>query len=218
MANFVMYFQEYPRHMETPRQTAKRQSILKVATDMFLTEGYSGVSVDGLIAKTGGSKRTIYSYFGGKEGLFAAIIQQLCAENVSPLTHMDLKQRPLQEALSSIAGIFLDVVLSPRTIALHRLIVAEALRAPDAAQSFFDAAPATAYNCLAEYFTWAQETGLIVPGNADIRAKIFLDALTGDLQLRSLLGLGKRPSKSEREHLITETISIFINGLSPMKR
>jgi len=204
--------------MQTPRQAAKRQSILKIATDMFLTEGYSGVSVDGLITKTGGSKRTIYSYFGGKEGLFSAIIEQLCEENVSPLTHMDLKQRPLQEALSTIAAIFLDVVLSPRTIALHRLIVAEALRAPDAAHSFFDAAPATAYNCLAEYFIWADEAGLIVPGDAHIRAKIFLDALTGDLQLRCLLGLCKHPSQSEREQLIAETIAIFINGLSPLPR
>jgi AcrR family transcriptional regulator len=200
----------------TPRQAAKRQSILKIATDMFLTDGYSGVSVDGLVAKTGGSKRTIYSYFGGKEGLFSAIIEQLCAENVSPLTHLNLKQQPLQEALSNISKIFLDVVLAPRTIALHRLIVAEALRAPEAARSFFDAAPATAYGCLAEYFTWAEEAKLITPGNARTRAKIFLDALTGDLQLRCLLGIGKVPSKSERGHLITEAISIFINGLSPV--
>lgn len=204
--------------METPRQAEKRQGILKVATDMFLTDGYSGVSVDGLIAQVGGSKRTIYSYFGGKEGLFAAIIEQLCEENVSPLTHMDLKHKPLQDALSTIANIFLDVVLSPRTIALHRLIVAEALRAPEAAKSFFEAAPATAYNCLAEYFTWAEDAGLIVPGNAQTRAKIFLDALTGDLQLRSLLGLGKPASKAERKHLITETISIFINGILPKAR
>jgi AcrR family transcriptional regulator len=213
-------FQEYPSHMQTPtpRQAAKRQSILQVATDMFLAEGYSGVSVDGIIANIGGSKRTIYNYFGDKEGLFAAIIEQLCEENVSPLTHMDLKHRPLQEALSTIARIFLDVVLSPRTIALHRLIVAEALRAPEAAQSFFDAAPATAYNCLAEYFTWAQEAGLVTPGTPHTRAKIFLDALTGDLQLRCLLGLREYPLPSEREHLITEAISIFIDGLSPVGR
>ena len=199
----------------TPRQAAKRQSILKVATDMFLRDGYSGVSVDGLIVKTGGSKRTIYSYFGGKEGLFSAIIEQLCAEHVSPLFDMDLKHKPLKEALSTLSKVFLDVLLAPRTIALHRLIVAEALRAPEAARSFFDAAPGTAYGCLTEYFTWAQETGVITPGDANTRARIFLDALTGDLQLRCLLGLAKRPSKAEKEHLTAETIAIFINGLSP---
>ncbi|KAA2233919.1 TetR/AcrR family transcriptional regulator C-terminal domain-containing protein [Pseudomonas brenneri] len=198
----------------TPRQAAKRQSILQVATDMFLAEGYSGVSVDGIIANIGGSKRTLYAYFGGKEGLFAAIIEQLCAENVSPLTHMTLAQKPLDEALKTIARVFLDVVLSPRTLALHRLIVSEALRAPEAAKSFFEAAPATAYSCLADYFTWAEEAGLVIPGNPQTRAKIFLDALTGDMQLRCLLGLSPCPGKAAREHLISETTAIFINGLS----
>ncbi|CAM2980848.1 TetR/AcrR family transcriptional regulator [Pseudomonas gessardii] len=181
---------------------------------MFLAEGYSGVSVDGIIANIGGSKRTIYAYFGGKEGLFSAIIEELCAENVSPLTHIDLTHKPLQEALTSIARVFLDVVLSSRTLALHRLIVAEAPRAPEAAKSFFEAAPATAYACLAEYFTWAEEASLIIPGDPQTRAKIFLDALTGDMQLRCLLGLCKSPGKAAREHLINETTSIFINGLS----
>ncbi|SDV07814.1 transcriptional regulator, TetR family [Pseudomonas mucidolens] len=200
----------------TPRQAAKRQNIIDVATEMFLTNGYSGVSVDGIVTNTGGSKRTIYSYFGDKEGLFSATIEHLCAEHVSPLMHMDLKQEPLHKALSVIANVFLDVVLSPRTIALHRIIVAEALRAPEAAKSFFDAAPATAYKCLAEYFTWAEENGLIRPGDANARAKIFLDALTGDLQLRCLLGFAKPPSKLERDHLIAEAISVFVIGLSPV--
>ncbi len=205
--------------MESPtlKQAAKRQNIIKVATDMFLTDGYSGVSVDAIVTKTGGSKRTIYSYFGGKEGLFSAIIEHLCAEHVSPLMHMDLRQEPLHKALSIISNVFLNVVLAPRTIALHRIIVAEALRAPDAARSFFDAAPATAYKCLTEYFTWAEENGLIRPGNSDARAKIYLDALTGDLQLRCLLGLAKRPSQTEREHLVAEAISIFTIGLSPVQ-
>ena len=146
--------------------------------------------------------------------MFAAIIEQLCAENVSPLTHMTLAQKPLQEALTTIARVFLDVVLSPRTLALHRLIVSEALRAPEAAKSFFEAAPATAYSCLADYFTWAEEAGLVMPGNPQTRAKIFLDALTGDMQLRCLLGLSSCPGKAAREHLISETTAIFINGLS----
>ncbi|MNO77126.1 Bacterial regulatory protein, tetR family [compost metagenome] len=202
--------------MEKPRQAAKRQNILEAATEMFLEGGYAGVSVDGLIARIGGSKRTIYAYFDGKDGLFAAIIEQLCEENVTPLTHMDLKRKPLREALSTIASTFLEVVLAPRTLALHRLIVAEAPRAPEAARSFFEAAPATAYRCLAEYLTWADGAGLVLPGDAQTRAAIFLDALTGDLQLRCLLGLIESPSREERQRLIDEAIAIFIRGLSPV--
>lgn len=201
--------------LESPRQAAKRQHILDVATEMFLEEGYAGVSVDGLIARIGGSKRTFYAYFGGKDGLFAAIIARLCEEIVNPLTHMDLKRKPLREALLTIAETFLDVVLAPRTTALHRLIVAEAPRAPEAARSFFEAAPGTAYRCLTEYFTWAESAGLVAPGSAERRAVIFLDALTGRFQLQCLLGLVESPSQSERQLLIEEAIAIFTHGLEP---
>ncbi|UVJ46227.1 TetR/AcrR family transcriptional regulator [Pseudomonas sp. LS1212] len=181
---------------------------------MFLEDGYAGVSVDGIIARIGGSKRTIYAYFGDKDGLFAAIIEHLCAENVTPLTHLDLKRLPLGEALSTIAYKFIGVVLAPRTLALHRLVVAEAPRAPEAARSFFAAAPATAYRCLAEYFTWADGAGLITPGDAHTRAVFFLDGLTGDLQLRCLLGLLDIPSQAEQDRLIEEAIAIFMKGIA----
>lgn len=200
--------------MERPRQVEKRQNILVAATEMFLEEGYAGVSVDAIIARIGGSKRTLYAYFGGKEGLFAAIVAQLCEDIVNPLTHMDLKHKSLRDALSSIAHTFLDVVLDPRTIALHRLIVSEALRAPEAARSFFEAAPGTAYRCLSDYFDWAQGAGLILPCDARPRAIIFLDALTGNFQLRCLLGMQEAPLPQEREALIDEAITVFIQGLA----
>ncbi|MCY1308314.1 hypothetical protein D9M70_583120 [compost metagenome] len=55
-----------------------------------------------------------------------------------------------------------------------------------------------------------------MPGDAQTRAAIFLDALTGDLQLRCLLGLIESPSREERQRLIDEAIAIFIRGLSPV--
>ncbi|MFC6672672.1 TetR/AcrR family transcriptional regulator [Marinobacterium aestuariivivens] len=200
--------------MNQPRQIEKRKAIINAATEMFLESGYAGVSVDGIIAQIGGSKRTIYKYFGDKDGLFAAIVEQLCEEIVTPLTHMDLKRLSLQEALSTIAHTFLEVLLSPRTIALHRLIVAEAPRAPASARTFFNAAPATSYRCLTEYFIWADGAGLVTPGDAHARAILFLDALTGDFQLRSLLGL-EVPGRVEQNRLIDEAIAVFMKGIAP---
>ncbi|AGI25401.1 TetR/AcrR family transcriptional regulator [Pseudomonas sp. MT3] len=200
--------------VESQRQVEKREGILAAATEMFLEEGYAGVSVDAIIARIGGSKRTLYAYFGDKDGLFAAIIARLCEEIVNPLRSMDLAHKPLPDALREIAGTFFDVVLSPRTIAIHRLIVAEAPRAPEAARSFFEAAPGAAYGCLTEYFRWADAAGLVSPGDAQTRAVLFLDALTGDFQLRCLLGLMETPSRTERQHRLDEAIAIFLSGLA----
>lgn len=199
--------------VESKRQAEKREGILATATEMFLEEGYAGVSVDAIIARIGGSKRTVYAYFGDKDGLFAAIIARLCEQIVNPLTHMDLRCKPLPEALRTIAETFLEVILAPRTIAMHRLIVAEALRAPEAARAFFDAAPGAAYGCLREYFGWAEKAGIVQAGDAQTRAVLFLDALTGDFQLRCLLGLMGIPSELDRQRRVDEAINIFLSGL-----
>lgn len=204
--------------MESKRQVEKREGILATATEMFLEEGYAGVSVDAIIARIGGSKRTVYAYFGDKDGLFAAIIARLCEQIVNPLTHMDLSCKPLSEALRTIAETFLEVILSPRTIAMHRLVVAEALRAPEAARAFFEAAPGAAYGCLRDYFSWAEKTGIVQGGDAQTRAVLFLDALTGDFQLRCLLGLMDIPSASDRQHRIDEAINVFLNGCQAPSR
>lgn len=192
----------------------KRDAILSAAADLFLESGYSGVSVDAVIAKVGGSKRTLYAYFGDKDGLFSEIVLRLCAEIVSPLTELNLKGMPLRDALESIARTFFDVVLAPRTLALHRLVVAEAPRAPEVARTFFSAAPATSYRCLEEYFQWAEGAGLVTPGDAYRRSAIFLDALTADFQLRCLLGLMETPTLEERQSLTKEAVSIFMKGIA----
>jgi hypothetical protein len=39
----------------------------------FLERGYDAVSLDDIVHHAGGSKASIYKYFGSKEGLFKAI-------------------------------------------------------------------------------------------------------------------------------------------------
>lgn len=52
------------------------------------------------------------------------------------------------------------------------------------------------------------------PCIVDISSLCFPDALTGDVQLRCLLRLSPCPGNAAREHLISETTAILINGLS----
>ena len=54
---------------------AKREELLRVATELFLEQGYSCVSVNAIVKRAGGTKTNIYTYFGGKEGLFAPLLK-----------------------------------------------------------------------------------------------------------------------------------------------
>ncbi|PKA44736.1 TetR family transcriptional regulator [Rhizobium sullae] len=50
--------------------------ILVVATKEFATHGLAGARVDAIAEKTRTSKRMIYYYFGSKEGLYLAVLEQ----------------------------------------------------------------------------------------------------------------------------------------------
>ena len=55
---------------------ASVQDILAVATEEFATNGLSGARVDQIAEKTRTSKRMIYYYFKGKEGLYQAVLEK----------------------------------------------------------------------------------------------------------------------------------------------
>jgi AcrR family transcriptional regulator len=64
------------RHRDADRT---RQEILEVATREFADQGYAGARVDEIAAQTRTTKRMIYYYFGGKEQLFVAVLEQAYA-------------------------------------------------------------------------------------------------------------------------------------------
>ena len=52
-----------------------RLNIIDVASEEFALNGLSGARIDEIAAKTRASKRMIYYYFGDKEGLYLAVLE-----------------------------------------------------------------------------------------------------------------------------------------------
>lgn len=74
MANDVAPSTPENQRVRDPERT--RSEILKVATAEFARLGYAGARVDEIAARTRTTKRMIYYYFGGKEQLFIAVLEQ----------------------------------------------------------------------------------------------------------------------------------------------
>jgi AcrR family transcriptional regulator len=62
-----------PRQRDAERTKAE---LLAVATEVFAEQGYSGARVDEIASRTRTTKRMIYYYFGGKEQLYTAVLEQ----------------------------------------------------------------------------------------------------------------------------------------------
>ncbi|MET0821214.1 MAG: TetR/AcrR family transcriptional regulator [Aeromicrobium sp.] len=54
---------------------AKRAAILASARTLFLRDGFAGTSMDAVAAHAEVSKRTVYDYYGDKEGLLVGVVE-----------------------------------------------------------------------------------------------------------------------------------------------
>ena len=64
-----------PARRRDPEQT--RRDILEAAIAEFSEKGFDGGRVDDIAARTRTTKRMIYYYFGGKEQLYAAVMERM---------------------------------------------------------------------------------------------------------------------------------------------
>jgi AcrR family transcriptional regulator len=85
-----------------------RANILKVATEEFATKGLSGARVDAIAARTLASKRMIYYYFGGKTGLYSAVLERAYADIRAEEAQFDLAHMPPREALRRLIEVTFD--------------------------------------------------------------------------------------------------------------
>ena len=85
-----------------------KRNIVEVATREFAQKGYGGARVDAIAAKTRTSKRMIYYYFGSKEGLYLAVLEEAYSGIRRAEATLDLEKLPPEAALSTIVGFTFD--------------------------------------------------------------------------------------------------------------
>src|SRR5712691_6063916 len=150
----------------------RRERIVRMAAPLFLEKGYDNVSIDEIIRVVGGSKATIYAWFGGKEGLFEAMVRQKCRD-VTVAIDVDATGS-LETQLTRIGRSFLAMVLSPPILEFHRLMVSLGRTFPDAGRLFFQSGPASAYSLVASWISKHQKDGRIADEDPYRLAVLFL--------------------------------------------
>jgi AcrR family transcriptional regulator len=95
---------------ELPLSDAERskQDILTIATEEFAVKGLSGARVDQIAERTRTSKRMIYYYFGGKEGLYEAVLEKAYSDIRSLEASANLLDLEPREALRNLIELTFD--------------------------------------------------------------------------------------------------------------
>lgn len=194
------------------RISARREAFLAAAKEVFQEKGYAEATLDDVIALSGGSRQTLYALFGGKQGLFEAIVSDCCAAVPEALSAEQIAGRAPEDVLQEVGVRFLTAVASATGLSLFRLVVAEAPRIPEIAEQFWTSGPARTRALLTEYFDRQVERGVLRMPDTRAAAGYFLDMLPETMRLQCLLGLREPPSADEIRHIVRGAVVQFLHG------
>lgn len=201
---------------QTLSSAQKKQSkILEVAAELFLEHGYDAVSLDDILERVGGSKTTLYSYYGGKEGLFSAIVHANCTRVLQPLLALDVINLDPRSGLTSIGEVFLSLVSDPKGQALYRMMVAEASRFPDLVAEFYKSGPNAIISKVKLNLEHWQRKGLLRNGHSETMAIQFIGIILGNFSTKTVLCLSVPLSEQEIKQWVERGVTLFLEGSLP---
>jgi AcrR family transcriptional regulator len=196
-----------------PRGEIRRSQILDAAVEVFLQYGYGGATIDLVVERAGASKATVYSFFGGKDGLFAAIVEERCERILSAFGDPEVVDSDVLHALAHIARRYMEVVMAPDAVGFYRLISAEGVRFPELARTFYRLGPDRTIAHLAGMLSIWRDRGLIRLDDPQLAAVQFFDSVSGDLHRRAMAGIIPKNLRAAIQRSIDHAVQVLWNGI-----
>ena len=101
---------EKPKRKRDPVKS--RQTILRTASTEFCQHGFSGARVERIATKSKSNMRMIYHYFGDKEGLYLAVLEDAYARIRNQENKLDLTGSDPIEGMRRLIGFTFDFFAS----------------------------------------------------------------------------------------------------------
>jgi AcrR family transcriptional regulator len=195
---------------EASEETPARRRILDAAFSAFMENGFAATSTLEIATRARVSKRELYALVGSKQEMLAACIGEHAKRLQVPA---DLPEPHDREALGRVLETFgtqlLREVSDPTVVAVFRLAIAEAARAPEVAQALNTIGIETSRVALREIMTGARSAGLLGGEPAEM-AEQFAGLLWGNLMMRLLLRVEERPNPREIARRAGEATAAFL--------
>ena len=196
------------------RRETTRETILQIAGDMFLAEGFAGTSMSAIAARLGGSKGTLYNYFESKEELLEAFVRESCTnfwENVFSFAGDDVGVR---ELLTNVGEAFLRQ-LDDGVIRFVRVLIGESSRIPELTRVFWETGPQAKARLLAERLERARVRGEFDAPDCQLAARQFLGLIRGQFYFERLLNLSSTADTAAVRAEIAASVDLFLKAYPP---
>ena len=202
--------QRLPRSDETPA----RQRIVEAAFSAFMESGFAAASTLEIATRARVSKRELYALVGSKQEMLVACIRERAKRLQMPDLPEPHDRQALARTLETFGTQLLREVSDPTVIAVFRLAIAEAMRAPEVARALNSLGVETSRAALREVMTRARSAGL-VSGDPPGMAEHFAGLLCGNLKVSLLLRVTERPGPREIARRARDATAAFLKLHAP---
>lgn len=196
-----------------PPDTGPRERILAAAFATFMEHGYAGASTLEIARRARVSKRDLYAAFRSKQEMLAACVQSR-VERMRPPSALPAPadRTSLAAILAGFGARFLHEFARPEVMAVYRLAITEAERAPEVARDLDALGRVSVQTVLADWLAAAQKAGLLRRSPPVEMAETFLALLAaGGLLPRLLLRVIAPPQDADIEHRARMTTVKFLH-------
>ncbi|MGH6822575.1 MAG: TetR/AcrR family transcriptional regulator [Methylocella sp.] len=200
-----------------PRGDKRREEIAAIAESIFLERGFAETTMQLVAARAGASKETLYRHFGNKEELFAEIVRRRAARITGGQDgELDMHGAP-PEVLGRLGLNLLGFLTGADSLSFCRVMVAEAVRAPELGRIFYAQGPARVHREVARYLRRAARRGELRCPEPELAAKLFLGAIVANYQLLGLVAPGFEPFKGKKMRAHVEAaVELFLARYGPL--
>jgi len=189
----------------------RRQALIDAARSLFISKGYASVSLDEVVRVAGGSKSAIYQYFGNKEGLLAAVTEDLAERMLSEITMPKPGGRDIRESLV-ITGLNLcRLIFSEDAICQYQLAVQNLNVEPQLSELWFRRGPATTFHGFAQYLKKEVEGGRLRIKDCQMAADFFLGMVMCKHNIALSVGL-PGPTEPELNRIVSQAVDVFLEA------
>ena len=199
----------------TRRGELRRAALIDAARDIFLEQGFARASIDEVVQRVGGSKASVYQYFGSKEGLFGEMIAHQCQQLIDSAEFPGRGGAPgadVEQVLLQFARRVVQLFLAPARIAMHRAMIAEAERFPELAERFYEAGPKRGLMLLSAYLRSQHEAGTLDCPKPEWSAIQFMNLVRTYPMFRALHGMPPMPEGEDLDEFLQHAVRLFLDG------
>ena len=189
--------------------TDTRTRLIQAAREAFMKEGYRA-SVDGIAARAGVAKQTLYNHFPSKDDLFS---EAASLASAAIAVALEGETTDVRASLIRFAAMFRERVLGDEGLAMCRALTAETARFPALAQAFFAKGANQTAARLADFFGRAMADGRLRQDDPRFAAEMLMGMLGGVEHFRRLCTAPR--SDVAEDTRIVQIVDCFLRAYAP---